>query len=149
MRRQRRDVRRFPRLARSEGSRPRLTPLVSRLALLFLAAPLSAQSISLGHWPATLHFDDRDSALATFRVSLERDRLMIDVKTPHGNNWTLGSVRGDSTRLRFTWALDGPQPMLCSLSRRSEVYWEGFCEEQVRGRDGSFARILVTLKRER
>jgi hypothetical protein len=59
----------------------------------------------------------------------------------------MGNVRSDSTRLRFAWALDGPQPMDCDLSRRSAVYWEGFCEDRVRGSDGKFARMLVTLKR--
>ena len=129
-------------------------PLVSRLSSLVLlalsasAAPIAAQSISPGRWPATLHFAERDSALATFQISLERNRLMIDATTSTGNNWGMGNVRADSTRLRFTWALDGPQPMQCDLSRRSEAYWEGYCEDRVRGADGKFARILVTLKRE-
>lgn len=121
---------------------------VSRLTVsLLLAFPLAAQSIAVGRWPATLHFAERDSALATFDVSLQRNRLLIDVTTPMGNNWGMGNVRADSTRLRFTWALDGPQPMDCDLSRRSDVYWEGFCEDRVRGNDGKFARMLVTLKR--
>jgi hypothetical protein len=113
-----------------------------------LAPPLASQSIALGRWPATLHFADRDSALATFEVSIDRNRTMIDATTATGNNWSMGDVRADSTRLRFTWALDGPQPMQCELSRRSGVYWEGFCEDRVRGNDGKFARMLVTLKRE-
>jgi hypothetical protein len=115
--------------------------------LLGAAAALPGQAITPGRWPATLLFAERDSALATFDISLDRRRTLIDVTTPSGNNWGMGNVRSDSTRLRFAWALDGPQPMDCDLSRRSAVYWEGFCEDRVRGSDGKFARMLVTLKR--
>jgi hypothetical protein len=136
------------RLWRSVG----MTSLLGRCGwvtgAILVATPLHAQSIELGRWPATLHFEDRDSALATFEVSQERNRLLIDATTATGNNWGMGNVRADSTRLRFTWALDGPQPMQCQLSRRSALYWEGYCEDRVRGNDGKFARILVTLRRE-
>ena len=129
-------------------------PLVSRIsylvffALTVAALPVASQSIALGRWPATLHFADRDSALATFDVSLERNRLLIDVTTPAGNNWGMGNVRADSTRLRFTWAIDRPEALQCDLSRRSAIYWEGHCEDRVRGNDGKFARMLVTLRRD-
>jgi hypothetical protein len=112
-----------------------------------LAAQLPAQSIEPGRWPATLHFTAGDSALATFQVTQRDDRLQIDVTSTNGNNWGLGNIRSDSTRLRFSWALDGPRPMECNLSRRSAVYWEGPCDDTVRGADGSYGRMLVTLQR--
>jgi hypothetical protein len=125
-----------------------LGPAVSSLLIGLLAPPLSAQSIELGRWPATLHFVDGDSAHATFQVTLERDRLQIGVSSTNGNNWRLGNIRSDSTRLRFSWALDNPRPMECNLSRRSAVYWEGPCDDTVRGADGTFGRMLVTLQRD-
>lgn len=134
----------------ARGEKRRLLLLASCfLPLAAVPGPTaSGQAIAPGRWPATLHFADRDSVLATFEVSVERRRTMIDVTTPTGNNWGMGNVRADSTRLRFSWALDGPQPMQCDLSRRSDVYWEGYCEDRVRGADGKLARILVTLKRD-
>jgi hypothetical protein len=115
--------------------------VVAAAVALLGAVPCAAQAIEPGTWPASLHFADGDSTLATFRISHEGRRTMIDVTAPNGTSWTLGNVRADSIRLRFSWAIDGPQAMQCELSRRSAVYWEGHCARRP-------DRVLVTLKRE-
>jgi len=111
------------------------------VAALCGAAPLAAQAIEPGTWPASIHFADGDSTLATFQVSHEGRRTMIDVTAPNGSTWTMGNVRADSTRLRFSWAIDGPEAMQCELSRRSAVYWEGHCARRP-------DRVLVALRRD-
>lgn len=110
------------------------------LVALALPAPAAAQVIELGRWPASIQFAEGDSAVAIFTIATERNRMTIDVVAENGTTWTLGNVRADSTRLRFSWAIGGPQPMQCTLSRRSAAYWEGHCERRPE-------RVLVTLKR--
>jgi hypothetical protein len=115
---------------------------VRHLPLLVAALPAlaGAQAIEPGTWPGSVHFAEGDSAAVRFVITAERNRLLIDVTAPNGTTWTLGDVRADSTRLRFSWAIDGPQAMQCELSRRSAAYWEGHCERRP-------DRVLVTLHR--
>ncbi len=121
---------------------PRVAPL---LAAIVATAPLAAQRLHTGDWPVLLVMSDVDSVRLTLTATRERDRLRLDVAAPSGLAWGLGDVREDSARIRFTWALDRPTPMACTLAYRRPDYWEGYCDDRTRGADGKFLRLFLVV----
>jgi hypothetical protein len=117
------------------------------LATLLLPAALSAQALGLGRWPGRLILPGDDTLAVRVDASRPKDRLLLDVTAASGVNWSMGSVKEKPRRLEFTWALDSPRPMLCTLSHRSDVRWEGYCDDTARGADGKFLRLFVVLER--
>lgn len=114
-----------------------------------LAAPADAQSMAAGNYPGWLRFPDGDSSAVSLIASRDnRNRLVLDIRTPAGMEWGLGSVRERPGRIGFTWAMDGPRPLRCSMSHRSGTTWEALCEDNVRGTDGKTLRLILLFSRE-
>lgn len=120
----------------------RFAPL---LASTLATAPLAAQRLGVGEWPVVLVMSDGDSVRLTLTATRVRNRLRLDVAAPSGLAWGLGDVREDSARVRFSWALDRPTPMACTLAYRRADYWEGYCDDRLRGADGKFLRLFLAV----
>ncbi len=120
----------------------RLAPL---LVAIVATAPVAAQRLRTGDWPVLLLMSDIDSVRLTLTATRERDRLRLDVAAPGGLAWGLGDVREDPARVRFTWALDRPTPMACTIAHRRPDYWEGYCDDRTRGADGRLLRIFLLV----
>lgn len=121
--------------------------LLAVAVIVTSARMLAAQSLDTGTWNGMLEWPDGDSALVTVTASRDDGHLAIAVRSSLPMAWDLGGIREEPGRLRFAWALDGPDPLLCDLTYRRQDRWEGRCDDTVRGADGRLLRLLLTLTR--
>ncbi len=122
------------------------TVLVAAVCLLF-PTRLPGQTLAIGNWRGSLRLPDDDSLTVTLTAARVKDRMQLDIRAASGLSWGLGSLRERPGRVDFSWALDSPEPLLCRISFRRADLWEGYCDDTVRGADGKFLRLLLTIWR--
>jgi len=116
------------------------------LLLTLLLAPgiAGAQTLSPGLWRGVLSLPDAP-VLVILVAARHDDKLALEIRPEGAPSYGLGSIREDRHRLRFRWALGAGTTFECTLSHRDDGRFEGHCEDTVRGADGKFLRVALTI----
>jgi hypothetical protein len=125
----------------------RLT-LIARLALLLVLtcpAMLPAQTLIPGTWRGVLALPEGEPIVVAMLVTRVEGKLLLEIRPDGAPTYGLANVRERGHRVSFRWALGGGTEFECSLSSREDGRFEGHCEDTVRGRDGKFLRVPLTL----
>lgn len=123
----------------------RMRPLPLLLAALWCPALLGAQTLTPGTWRGVLALPAGDPIVVALLVERVQGKLLLEIRPDGAPAYGLASVRERDHRVSFRWALGGGTEFACTLTGREDGRFEGFCDDLVRGADGKFLRVPLTL----
>ncbi len=118
-----------------------------RLLLIALSCPvlLGAQTLTPGTWRGVLALPEGEPIVVAMVVEREKGKLYLEIRPDGAPAYGLANVRERDHRVSFRWALGAGTAFTCTLSGRDDGRFEGFCEDLVRGADGKFLRVPLSL----